>query len=262
MKFRCRGFTLVELLVVVAILSLLAALLFPAFATVREKGRQTSCGSNLKQIANAFLMYQDNWDESFPAYHRMKLPRSNAGCGWSCHWSPQLTPFLKALPTGTRIKKEKPAASVFICPSSPGNGTTGSYSMNTYLGYRLLRPGGRPNAINSEAISVGDVKNPTQTVLVFDTPNPDSNTGIPDWWGDHWSEWRNAGPGTLSEEPANKTTFRRTPRADQYVFRPRHGGGNMVSFADGHVRWLRNLKSYVKPGSPARTQGTEGFRLE
>jgi prepilin-type N-terminal cleavage/methylation domain-containing protein len=55
------GFTLVEILIVTAIVALLAALLFPAFAKARESARQTSCLSNLHQIGMAVTMYsQDN----------------------------------------------------------------------------------------------------------------------------------------------------------------------------------------------------------
>ena len=55
------GFTLIELLVVIAIVAALAAILFPVFATVRERGRRTVCQSNLKQIALAMQQYvQDN----------------------------------------------------------------------------------------------------------------------------------------------------------------------------------------------------------
>ena len=61
-----RGFTLIELLVVIAIIAILAAILFPVFAKAREKARQTSCTSNLKQVDLGSLMYAQDYDERIP----------------------------------------------------------------------------------------------------------------------------------------------------------------------------------------------------
>src|SRR6266516_1564184 len=58
-----RGFTLIELLVVIAIIAILAAILFPVFAQAREKARQTSCISNLKQLSLATIMYVGDYDQ-------------------------------------------------------------------------------------------------------------------------------------------------------------------------------------------------------
>ncbi len=64
-NMRRPGFTLIELLVVIAIIAILAAILFPVFAQAREKARQASCQSNIRQVGIATLMYTEDYDETF-----------------------------------------------------------------------------------------------------------------------------------------------------------------------------------------------------
>jgi prepilin-type processing-associated H-X9-DG protein/prepilin-type N-terminal cleavage/methylation domain-containing protein len=61
-----RGFTLVELGVVVAIIVLLVAMLLPALMRAKEKGRTTVCRSNMRQITLGVLMYADDNEDYFP----------------------------------------------------------------------------------------------------------------------------------------------------------------------------------------------------
>jgi prepilin-type N-terminal cleavage/methylation domain-containing protein/prepilin-type processing-associated H-X9-DG protein len=68
-KGRVRAFTLIELLVVIAIIAILAAILFPVFAQAREKARQASCLSNVKQITIAHLMYAQDNDEGLIGFY-------------------------------------------------------------------------------------------------------------------------------------------------------------------------------------------------
>lgn len=60
------GFTLVELLVVVGIVTVLAAILFPVLAQARESARKTTCAANLRQIGTALVLYLADFDEGFP----------------------------------------------------------------------------------------------------------------------------------------------------------------------------------------------------
>ena len=61
-----RAFTLVEILVVIAIIGVLSAIIFPTFSLVRANARRTSCVSNLKQIGAAMEMYKADYDGRFP----------------------------------------------------------------------------------------------------------------------------------------------------------------------------------------------------
>src|SRR5579872_292317 len=79
-----RAFTLIELLVVIAIIAILAAILFPVFAQAREKARQISCISNMKQIGLSFLMYNQDYDETFP--DAISNQNQGGGCAPLLDW--------------------------------------------------------------------------------------------------------------------------------------------------------------------------------
>ncbi|NLO04601.1 MAG: prepilin-type N-terminal cleavage/methylation domain-containing protein [candidate division WS1 bacterium] len=103
-----RGFTLIELLVVIAIIAILAAILFPVFARAREKARQSSCLSNLKQIALGAIAYSQDYDERWVRY---RYPNPY-------YWRDKLMPYVNNM-------------QVFVCPSRvPDKITTYTYGIN------------------------------------------------------------------------------------------------------------------------------------
>ena len=72
-KRKCSGFTLIELLVVIAIIAILAAILLPALQKARDRAKDSSCKSNLKQLGNFFSIYTGDFDSWFPmAYDEAK----------------------------------------------------------------------------------------------------------------------------------------------------------------------------------------------
>ena len=74
MRRREKGFTLIELLVVIAIIAILAAVLFPVFLEAKEKARETSCKSNMKQLAAAMQLYLMDWNYRYPDHTSVGLP--------------------------------------------------------------------------------------------------------------------------------------------------------------------------------------------
>lgn len=134
---RVSGFTLVELLTVVAIIALLASILFPVFARARENARRSSCQSNLKQLGLAVLMYVGDYDE--------RLPGSSAN-------DSQVTKIW------TRLDAYLKNAQIIVCPSAVPRGAS-SYGYN----YSPLC-----TDPDSGCRLISQIANPAQTVLFTD----------------------------------------------------------------------------------------------
>jgi prepilin-type N-terminal cleavage/methylation domain-containing protein/prepilin-type processing-associated H-X9-DG protein len=148
-----KGFTLIELLVVIAIIAILAAILFPVFARAREKARQTSCLSNIKQLALAILSYAQDYDECLP------MCRWHDGTTWRGFYQ-EVPPYIQN-------------AQIFRCPSDPtvtvryGASCSNSYST---MGYNT-------------GVSLGDVNYPAEAYLIMCGLNNYEHTPHNSWPG-------------------------------------------------------------------------------
>lgn len=128
---------------VIAIIAILAAILFPVFAKAREKARQSSCLSNVKQLMIAVLSYAQDYDEMLPGYYFPGAPAA------SDQWHEIILPYVK----NTQI---------FACPSvsnlNPG------YGWN----YRWISYGTADSGV-SPITSLGAFTAPSETVILSDS---------------------------------------------------------------------------------------------
>jgi prepilin-type N-terminal cleavage/methylation domain-containing protein/prepilin-type processing-associated H-X9-DG protein len=115
-----RAFTLIEILVVLSIIAVLAALLFPVFGSVREKSRQTSCSSNLRQIGSAIALYAHDNDDSYPLAADTVQPSTFLWSG-IVDATPEKQAAFNASPTlRTVLQPYLRSGEVWRCPSDTG----------------------------------------------------------------------------------------------------------------------------------------------
>jgi prepilin-type N-terminal cleavage/methylation domain-containing protein len=90
-----RAFTLLELLVVLAVISIIAAILFPVFSSVKASAVRVSCLSHFKSVGDATLMYLNDYDEAFMPvnYQPGQTPNSKTDRTWVQMLLPYATSF-------------------------------------------------------------------------------------------------------------------------------------------------------------------------
>jgi prepilin-type N-terminal cleavage/methylation domain-containing protein/prepilin-type processing-associated H-X9-DG protein len=261
------GFTLLELLVVVAIIGLLIALLLPPVQKVREAANRVTCANNLKQLGLALHNYE-NTNGSFPP--------SNTGSPQKRHaWVAFILPYIEQQPLFNQYKSSanwnarpnRPAVStplkVFQCPSTPvpdrvddhlrSKPACGDYNVTPGVSRDLVTLGLVPPTpdlrgvmVKNQATRVTDVTDGTANTIVAA-----EDAGRPDLWnagrlvpggyanGGGWADTR--GPFFLNGASADGSVspgpcpINCTNDNEIYSFHP---AGANVLFTDGHVLFL------------------------
>ena len=233
-----RAFTLIEILVVIAIIGILSAILFPVFSRARESGRAKVCLSNMKQLGLAFQQYTQDSRGQYP----LAAPYQKWAFG--AHWVTGGTVDASGVKTvknftdaemgladpttfttvddhqafpqdpTSALSAYTKSAAIYICPSAPDNEKRNlSYSMNCAVA----------------GLSASKIRNPADIVLLVDEGKTIND-------GYFWAT------GVAASTDA--------------LFDGHNGGGNLL-YADGHVKFM--VSKEIPADFKTRQTGTPRF---
>jgi prepilin-type N-terminal cleavage/methylation domain-containing protein/prepilin-type processing-associated H-X9-DG protein len=216
---RRRGFSLIELLVVIGIIATLVALLLPALNRAREQAKMVACMSNMRQLIMATGMYNDEFHEQYPAPAWIGDHEPDDWIYWEQGLNPAqgvLMPYLGGY-----------VPAVLRCPSDDldshitTSGLNGqadvyrySYSFNEMIFNHANRVNRRPTFVRPQ------IHNPSEKIMVIDESSQTIDDGC--WWA--------VSPSSNDRNVLANRHYLFTEDAKDYA----DGSGN-AGFCDGHV---------------------------
>lgn len=235
---RHAAFTLIELLIVIAIIAILAALLLPALARAKQKGQQSVCLSNLKQIGIALGIYLDDNNDRFFDERPLKSSLPGGYRPWTS-WPPSDP---RAGWAATTLQYVLPNFNVWSCPvavnSATGNAIQSAQATSSATNAAICRYWAwRFDRIDdlSAATMLEDFWTKSETQAIADLQTANDPT---------------VGPisGPVDVELVVDPYFPNTPTGATTVDpalkgRTIHGGGRCRVFLDGHVQYIRDART-------------------
>jgi len=253
---RIQAFTLVELLVVVAIIALLAAILFPVFEQAREKARSATCQTNLKNLGLAIQQYVQDNDDTMPSGTQGWTGTHMGGYGQG--WAGEIYPYVRN-------------SQAYQCPDDAN-----VLELTPYVSYaynsNLAQTGGYPNGcctvkLNNQAEVLAHITRPERTVLLEEfqlesngpaiDPTQSGEMNSPAANGGYQGRFVNYPAGYGSGPSYTYTGVYGTGLLDNMYARgcntdngcspgnnsgPRHQAGSNYLAVDGHVKWLQGIQ--------------------
>jgi prepilin-type processing-associated H-X9-DG protein len=217
--------------VVIAIIAILAAILFPVFARAREKARMASCQSNLKELQLGIVMYTQDHDERTPGAYGNSTQSTSArpgadnpagpvygwgGAGSWWMWCDMIYPYVRNL-------------QIYHCPS--GSSSRCDYNMNNWAS---------PGSHVSSGKKLALIPKPAEQIALYDS------WGLRSCGRAHGYRLDSNGslPWCYGYPTCDETKF--VPGNQYAQNRERHNAGCNYSFMDGHVKWLNNSETYME----------------
>jgi prepilin-type N-terminal cleavage/methylation domain-containing protein/prepilin-type processing-associated H-X9-DG protein len=284
-----RGLTLLELVVVIAIVGILTGLLLSAVQRARDAAARAQCSNNLRQIGLALHSYHDS-QQSFP-------PGVSYGNGTDPYpfmsWCTRLLPYLELQPSWERAQRayaqEKsfllPAhdevrsqvVSAFLCPSDgrvhqsqPVAVGNASVAFTSYLGVEGIDQSSRDGLLFLDShVRLANVTDGTSNTLMVGERPPSADLVL-GWWYAGWGQSKDgSGDMVLGVRERNVSTYgwgcapgpyqygsgRTSNQCDAFHYWSLHFGGSNFLFADGSARLLSYAANPVMPALATRAGG-------